>query len=429
MSAIEDYLQLIAKGSPLNNQWQQLRRNITQNVPSQQDLKNPVKMQEWSMGAAFNSPMLASIRKPSDIVKTINSGIAPNLAVDTVAKRYNKYLSKDWATDNDPFVKMLNEGQDITGPITKVDNKKYTNNYSAIPNNFLNDHYLFNQIRPDKINSNQARIGIPEGDRLKLASDYTTGRPLGVILDMLKNNQGTELFNNHVSSLNDVMNQMRKVRGTNAVGQTRAAKYFEDINDLNAVSSIVNPKNSRVKDIVNSNYYKTSVDKPAIFTPKINDYRMDQFSHMADVIPQTNRMSLIDSINYAINADDAAILAKEAARLEAGKSAAFNKKELTHQFDDGTSWNKISDSDALKAEGEHQGHCVGSYCDKVNSGESEIYSLRDTNNTPILTAEYDPYLGIMKQVKGRFNSNPNKDFNSHIKTLKNMLNDNFLFKK
>ena len=92
-----------------------------------------------------------------------------------------------------------------------------------------------------------------------------------------------------------------------------------------------------------------------------------------------------------------------------------------HQFDDGTSWNKISHSDALKAEGEYQGHCVGTYCNKANSGKAEIYSLRDAKNTPLLTAEYDPHTRKMVQVKGRFNASPGRELNSKANTLKNLL--------
>ena len=61
MSAIEDYLQLVAKGSPLNNQWQQLKHNINQNIPQASDVHDPAKMQEWAINAALNVPMLGNI--------------------------------------------------------------------------------------------------------------------------------------------------------------------------------------------------------------------------------------------------------------------------------------------------------------------------------------------------------------------------------
>jgi len=62
MSAIDDYLQLVAKGTPLNNQWQQLKHNVNQNIPQASDVHDPAKMQEWAINAALNAPMMGTIR-------------------------------------------------------------------------------------------------------------------------------------------------------------------------------------------------------------------------------------------------------------------------------------------------------------------------------------------------------------------------------
>lgn len=43
--------------------------------------------------------------------------------------------------------------------------------------------------------------------------------------------------------------------------------------------------------------------------------------------------------------------------------------------------------DALKYEGEHLKHCVGGYCPDVSSGETRIFSLRDTEGKPHATIE------------------------------------------
>jgi hypothetical protein len=50
--------------------------------------------------------------------------------------------------------------------------------------------------------------------------------------------------------------------------------------------------------------------------------------------------------------------------------------------------------DALKYEGDTMGHCVGSYCSDVISGETRIYSLRDSKGEPHVTIEVQP-----KQIK------------------------------
>jgi hypothetical protein len=46
---------------------------------------------------------------------------------------------------------------------------------------------------------------------------------------------------------------------------------------------------------------------------------------------------------------------------------------------------------ALKYEGDTMGHCVGSYCSDVMSGETRIYSLRDSKGQPHVTIEVQPY--------------------------------------
>ena len=45
---------------------------------------------------------------------------------------------------------------------------------------------------------------------------------------------------------------------------------------------------------------------------------------------------------------------------------------------------------ALKYEGDTMGHCVGSYCDDVASGQSRIFSLRDAKGEPHVTVETEP---------------------------------------
>jgi hypothetical protein len=54
---VQDYGQLIEKGSPLNNQYQQLKSNISQHIPSNADFLNPQAMSEWAQAAALNAPM------------------------------------------------------------------------------------------------------------------------------------------------------------------------------------------------------------------------------------------------------------------------------------------------------------------------------------------------------------------------------------
>ena len=70
MSAMEDYLQLIAKGSPLRAQWEQLAGNISKIVPTTEQLRDPQQLTDFSTGVALNSPMGGTIR-PSKIRETL----------------------------------------------------------------------------------------------------------------------------------------------------------------------------------------------------------------------------------------------------------------------------------------------------------------------------------------------------------------------
>jgi len=128
MSAIDDYLQLVAKGSPLNNQWQQLKSNINQNIPQTTDLQDPAKMQQWSTNAALNAPMMGNILawhgSPHKFTKfsdeAINSGEGaqafgmghyaasdPNIADDYYRKRLSEIKNnsndaglEEWISSN-----------------------------------------------------------------------------------------------------------------------------------------------------------------------------------------------------------------------------------------------------------------------------------------------------------------------------------------
>lgn len=67
------------------------------------------------------------------------------------------------------------------------------------------------------------------------------------------------------------------------------------------------------------------------------------------------------------------------------------------KYDDGMQWVEVGKSDhveksraALQKEGELMGHCVGGYCDAVESGRSRIFSLRDAKGEPHVTIEVNP---------------------------------------
>jgi hypothetical protein len=61
-SHLQDYGQLVEKGAPLNNQFQQLKSNVSQNVPPTAAFRDPSKLAEWSQAAALNAPNIGAIR-------------------------------------------------------------------------------------------------------------------------------------------------------------------------------------------------------------------------------------------------------------------------------------------------------------------------------------------------------------------------------
>ena len=57
--------------------------------------------------------------------------------------------------------------------------------------------------------------------------------------------------------------------------------------------------------------------------------------------------------------------------------------------------------DALQYEGDVMGHCVGGYCDRVSSGDTRIFSLRDQRGEPHVTIETNPgYLNLLDEEAG-----------------------------
>lgn len=82
-------------------------------------------------------------------------------------------------------------------------------------------------------------------------------------------------------------------------------------------------------------------------------------------------------------------------------------------------WNTLArdkTEQLLKDEGDQMGHCVGGYCDWVESGDSKIYSLRDAQGKSHVTIEVEPGLdrpgGVQVsdpniiQIKGKQNRAP-----------------------
>ena len=99
MSAMEDYLQLIEKGSPLRAQWDYLKhtvkRGLENTIPSTTDLMDPQKAAEMGLNMTPATHMLGTIR-PSRIKDVLASLEAKGYDTSTPWYHGSSGLVKDW---------------------------------------------------------------------------------------------------------------------------------------------------------------------------------------------------------------------------------------------------------------------------------------------------------------------------------------------
>ena len=71
----------------------------------------------------------------------------------------------------------------------------------------------------------------------------------------------------------------------------------------------------------------------------------------------------------------------------------------------------------LKQEGNLMSHCVGGYCESVDSGNSRIFSLRNVNNpyVPIITVETDGSTKMVRQDYGPDNSKIDEKYHEMVR--------------
>lgn len=76
---------------------------------------------------------------------------------------------------------------------------------------------------------------------------------------------------------------------------------------------------------------------------------------------------------------------------------------------------KVTSKNDLSVEGNRMNHCVGSYDEEVENGNSNIYSLRDPKNNPKVTIEADASNYNIIQIQGNSNSIPDNELKKMIK--------------
>jgi hypothetical protein len=104
---------------------------------------------------------------------------------------------------------------------------------------------------------------------------------------------------------------------------------------------------------------------------------------------QLDQMSIEKAVRRAAEYD-----AQKAKEMTKAHATSVEGMPVPKAYDDGYKWVELKHEtdpaktkSALKSEGEMMGHCVGSYCPQVESGGTQIFSLRGPDNKSHVTIE------------------------------------------
>ncbi|MGQ0495435.1 PcfJ domain-containing protein (plasmid) [Komagataeibacter intermedius] len=105
-------------------------------------------------------------------------------------------------------------------------------------------------------------------------------------------------------------------------------------------------------------------------------------------------------------------LAKKAEKLSKFKG---NPDDVTPmiKYEDGFQWVKLNSAEAKDFEGDAMGNCVG----QGNYDDQTIFSLRDKDNFPHITVEYNEYTKTIEQMKCKGNSKVTDDYMPVVENL------------
>jgi uncharacterized protein YjbI with pentapeptide repeats len=115
--------------------------------------------------------------------------------------------------------------------------------------------------------------------------------------------------------------------------------------------------------------------------------------------------------------EDAAAQAKSYVPKAAKKALEESSTNpVVYRFPDGYRIVQLKTDEALKHEGERMRHCVGTYCEKVKSGDSVVYSLRSPGGDPEkdITLDYVPSNRAFKQMLGVGNRGPTSEQKKYL---------------
>lgn len=89
--------------------------------------------------------------------------------------------------------------------------------------------------------------------------------------------------------------------------------------------------------------------------------------------------------------------------------------EVLYRWPDGWTMQKLVSQEQLDAEGEVMQHCVGTYCEALDTeGPVDILSLRDPSGNPHATIEYNEEINRFVQVQGKQNQEPLPEYMARV---------------
>lgn len=149
-----------------------------------------------------------------------------------------------------------------------------------------------------------------------------------------------------------------------------------------------------------------------------------------EAIRQSDPWIYIQALNGAAQKGPALALWQQQERIDLGRWKLWDALEALEEFEvalrgvpqgevvfewpDGWTVQKLTEPEQLKAEGEVMQHCVGSYCEAVAAGQTDVYSLRDAAGNPHATMEYNENLNRFAQVQGKQNREPASEYMARV---------------
>ena len=279
------------------------------------------------------------------------NAIAFNKWVDT---KVRKYLRNQAGTEADPILKAIESGVEHNFQPTMGDTK-----YS--------------------VRNKRLQVGKPEAGIAKTE----LGKEFEYKIDSMFDPKSSE-------EVKAILNDPLPFADPNTAERFRASKLRTEL-DL----PIQNEKDVEalrlLNEIPDKNVYTLSgtniTDRLGL--NHVGDVLMEDLAAGRLTPQQLDQMSIEKAIRRTAEYD--AQKAKEMAKAHA---TSVEGMPIPKEYDDGFKWVELKHetdpkktASALKSEGEMMGHCVGSYCPQVESGGTQIFSLRSPDGKSHVTIE------------------------------------------